>query len=405
MKKYIIFAAAALVALAACSKVEVPETASQREITFELAKYSSQTKAGETALNSETVNGNAITDFYTNAWYHANATDAAQAYMIDQKVSYTAGSATVDAKWAPNGRTYFWPKTGWINFFSYAGAPAPTAKAENSLTYANRTIGIGDNILIADAAYRYSDNNTANSNPYYHQSTENEGSVGEGVPTLFRHALAKLTVDVKFDATGIEDKYEFDVDVVSASVKVNNKGSLTVEYTPLDAKGTAKWSTPAATDKIGWVPAAGDYVAIDAPSTAISGTLTGTPDIHCVGGTVTGSAVNTPLVLINENTVMPQAMTDNAVLNITYKLRTKYTDSAHSNQNTTITEEVPLANVKLTEFKYNASGVMTPINEWDMNTKYTYHITLKPAGVVLFDPAVEPWVIEDNQPNYTYPND
>lgn len=404
MKKYIIFAAAALVALAACSKVEVPETASQREITFELAKYSSQTKAGETALNSETVNGNAITDFYTNAWYHANATDAAQAYMIDQKVSFTAGDASTAAKWAPYGRTYFWPKTGWINFFSYAGAPAPTAKAENSITYGTTTspltIGTGDNVLIADAAYRYSDNNTANDDPYYHKDY-----VAEGVPTLFRHALAKLTVDVKFDATGIEDKYEFDVDVVSASVKVNNKGSLAVEYTPLDAKGTAKWSTPAETNKIGWVPADVAYVAIDAPSTAISGTLEDTPDIHCVGGTVTGSAVNTPLILIDENTVMPQAMTDNAVLNITYRLRTKYTDSANPSQNTTITEQVPLANVKLTEFKYNASGTMTPISEWDMNTKYTYHITLKPAGVVLFDPAVEPWVVEANQPNYTYPTE
>ena len=404
MKKYFIFAAAALVALAACSKVETDETASQREITFELAKYSTQTKANETALNSEMVNGNAITDFYTNAWYHPNATDAAQAYMVDQRISFIAGNATTAAKWAPNGRTYFWPKTGYINFFSYAGAPAPTAKAENSLTYGTAasplTIGTGANILIADAAYAYSDNNTDNDDPIWHKDY-----VAEGVPTLFRHALAKLTLDVRFDATGIENKYTFDVDVISASVKVNNQGYLDIAYTPQTTKGTAHWSTPASTEKIGWVPANVEYVAIDAPSTAISGTLEAeaTPDIHCVGGTVTGKAVNTPLVLINENTVMPQAMTDNAVLNITYKVRTTYTDNDNPSLNTTITEQVPLTNVLLTKFKYNNNNTLTPINSWEMNTKYTYHITIRPGGVVLFDPAVEPWTVYANEPNYTYP--
>lgn len=403
MKKYIIIAAVALVASAACTKVQTDET-SQREISFELAKYSTLTRANETALNAELVNGNPITDFYTNAWYHADASAAAQAFMNDQKISYVAGDATTAAKWAPNGRTYFWPKTGYINFFSYAGAPAPTAKAENTLTYGTSasplTIGTGDNVLIADAAYAYSDNNTVNDDPYWHKE-----NVAEGVPTLFRHALAKLTVDVKFDATGIEDKYTFEVDVISANVKVNNKGNLAVEFTPQTTKGTAQWSTPAAADKIGWAPANVEYVAIDAPSTAISGTLDATPDIECVGGTVTGSAVNTPLVLIAENTVMPQAMTDNAVLNITYKLRTTYTDSAHPELNTTITEEVPLSNIKLSSFKYMNNNVPTAITEWDMNTKYTYHITIRPGGVVLFDPAVEPWVVEANQPGYTYPED
>lgn len=417
MKKYFILVAAALVALAACSKMEVSETTPQKEITFEIAKYSAQTKAGEnTALNAELVNGNSITSFYTNAWYYTDGEATSQRYMTNQEVRYIAGNSTTSAKWAPYGRTYFWPKTGWINFFSYAGAPAPTAVAENTLTYGTTsnplTIGTGANVLIADAAYKYNDNNPTPDDPYYHMSTTNEGTVGEGVPTLFRHALAKLTVDVKFDATGIENKYTFDVDVLSASVKVNNKGSLAVAFTPQNTKGTVKWSTPASTDKIGWVPSSAAYVAIDAPSTAIEKSFTANPatsDITAQGGKVVGSAENTPLVLINENTVMPQEMvnpdddTKQATLSISYKLKTTYTDGENSDS---ITETVTLTDIPMVNFKYNGTNnTPTAIEQWNMNTKYTYHITIKPGGVVLFDPAVEPWVVETNEPVYTYPED
>lgn len=413
MKKLFLLAATALIALTACTKIDSLETTKQKEITFEIAKYTTQTKAGngETALNSELVNGNAITSFYTNAWYYTSADASAQRYMTNQEVRYTAGDATTAAKWAPYGRTFFWPKTGWINFFSYAGAPTPTAVAENTLTYGTTssplTIGTGANVLIADAAYAYNDNNPTPNDPYYHMATTNEGQVNEGVPTLFRHALSKLTLDIKFDATGIEDKYTFDVDILSASVKVNNKGSLDVAFTKQTSKGTVQWSTPTSSDKIGWVPANVEYVAIDAPSTAISGTLAATPDISAQGGKVVGSSENTPLVLINENTVMPQLMenpddaTKFATLTLRYKLRTTYDNGTVSDE---IIEEVPVEDVPLTNFKYDNSGTPTAITEWDMNTKYIYHITLKPGGVVLFDPAVEPWVVEANEPVYTYPN-
>ena len=412
MKKLFFLAATALIALTACTKIDSLETTKQKEITFEIAKYTTQTKAGngETALNSELVNGNAITSFYTNAWYYTSADASAQRYMTNQEVRYTAGDATTAAKWAPYGRTFFWPKTGWINFFSYAGAPTPTAVDENTLTYGTTssplTIGTGANVLIADAAYAYNDNNPTPNDPYYHMATTNEGQVNEGVPTLFRHALSKLTLDIKFDATGIEDKYTFDVDILSASVKVNNQGSLAVAFTPQTTKGTVQWSTPTSSDKIGWVPANVEYVAIDAPSTAISGTLAATPDISAQGGKVVGSSENTPLVLINENTVMPQLMenpddaTKFATLTLRYKLRTTYNGTVSDE----IIEEVPVENVPLTNFKYDNSGTPTAITEWDMNTKYIYHITLKPGGVVLFDPAVEPWVVEANEPVYTYPN-
>lgn len=413
MKKLFFLAATALIALTACTKIDSLETTKQKEITFEIAKYVTQTKAGDnTALNAEKVDGNAITSFYTNAWYYTSADATAQRYMTNQEVRYTAGDATTAAKWAPYGRTFFWPKTGWINFFSYAGAPTPTAVAENTLTYGTTssplTIGTGANVLIADAAYAYNDNNPTPNDPYYHMATTNEGQVNEGVPTLFRHALSKLTLDIKFDATGIEDKYTFDVDILSASVKVNNQGSLAVAFTPQTTKGTVQWSTPTSSDKIGWVPYNTEYVVINAAETSYAGSFeNNTTDITAQGGKIVGSAENTPLILINENTVMPQAMvnpdddTKFATLTLRYKLRTTYTNGTTSD---VIEEVVPVENVPLTNFKYDNSGTPTAITEWDMNTKYIYHITLKPGGVVLFDPAVEPWVVEANEPVYTYPN-
>ena len=37
-----------------------------------------------------------------------------------------------------------------------------------------------------------------------------------------------------------------------------------------------------------------------------------------------------------------------------------------------------------------------------MNTKYLYHIIIKPNEPIIFDPAVETWVAETNEPEYTY---
>ena len=139
MKKYIIFAVAALAASVACTKTsidydQVPETS----ISFQVAKYMAQTRADlgtGTSLWSEWTNPT----FKTFAFYYPNSGDGNQLFMDNMLISPLASdnsAATTEAgtaKWAPAVER-FWPKTGYINFFSYA---SKNALADGAVTIAD----------------------------------------------------------------------------------------------------------------------------------------------------------------------------------------------------------------------------------------------------------------------------
>ena len=98
MKKYICIAAAALVAMAGCSKIEnAPEA--QREINFEVAN-SVRTKATGSVYNNGA--------FGTYAWF--NNTDV---FMTNEQVNLAAGV------WKTIDHTFYWPKSGSINVISF----------------------------------------------------------------------------------------------------------------------------------------------------------------------------------------------------------------------------------------------------------------------------------------------
>ena len=119
MKKLLI-PLAAILALTACSKV-VPTTvdAGEREVTFEVANYVASTKAGEKSLAQE------FGTFHTFAIFHS--TDPAnpnQWFFLDEEI-FSEGEGGKISKWAPAG-SHFWPKTGDISFYSYAGTRQPS---------------------------------------------------------------------------------------------------------------------------------------------------------------------------------------------------------------------------------------------------------------------------------------
>ena len=394
MKKYFIIAVAALAASAACSKVETINQTPDTLIGFNVVKYAGQTKADAyNSLLDEKVNDTTITHFRTNAWFHAEGY-AAQAFMVDQIVLSDNDSNTASAPtyWAPFGRNYYWPKTGYINFFSYAGLPAPTAKAEGSLTYNNVTVGTGSNILVADAAYRYSQNATS-ATPY------GQNGVTEGVPTLFRHILAKVKFDVIFDAkTGMtaSDKDKWTVSITSASINVPQQGSITLNFTDPASTGTAAhagsdaWGSLASYTAVNNVTGTGANVAspenyeIDDAITLTAVAGKKSDEENRTDGTDTGA----PAELIAESAVIPHTLGDNVTFSMSYKLAYSYDGG------TPIQENVTVSNVKLTEFAPSISA-------WAMNTIYTYHVIIRPNKVVLFDPAVETWAPETDEPVYT----
>ena len=180
MKKYIIIAASALVALAACSKVETADL--QKEINFEVAN-SIKTKA----FTGSVYNNGA---FGTYAWF--NNTDD---FMVNEQVDLSGGV------WKTVDNTYYWPKTGSVSFISYSPFEGTSNTAgstpvitKNKITYTGVTAGSTD-LMYADKA---SCNNNVN-------EVEDGTNAYTGVPTVFRHALAKLSFKVQANFTEYDD--------------------------------------------------------------------------------------------------------------------------------------------------------------------------------------------------------
>ena len=371
MKKLFIFATAAVVALAACTKSEVNNVTSENgpAISFQVANYAGQTKAGETSLITEGFNS-----FKTWAWY-TSSTASNQAFMTPATVAWDAGNT----QWAPSDRVYYWPKTGYINFFSFAGDYYPSTVALNGsaqavATYAEQTIATDDNILVADGAYGFYNNDEA--------QYKLDG-VTKGVPTLFRHMLSRVKFDVKVDATDVDDtKNHWKVTVTSATVSYRDKGTLVVNFpaTPAitlgaDNKPTTAGQTLKYTSET-WTPASAANVTISNAADVVVET--------------DGHAASAAEILIADSVVMPQTLaTTGVTIALTYTLEHKYDGVA------TVSEVVPIAATSLTAFSPS-------IATWAPNTIYTYHIIIKPAAdnKILFDPAVETWA-EVSTPTYT----
>jgi len=370
MKKYMILAAAALVASVACTKVENNVTTPDQAIAFQVANYAGQTtKAGETSLLTE-----GFYEFKTYAWY-TSSTATNQEFMAPATVTWDSSNT----QWAPSDRTYFWPKTGYINFFSFAGNFYPSTVALNGsaqavATYAENTIATNSNILVADGAYGFFNNDAA--------QYKLDG-VTKGVPTLFRHMLSRVKFDVKVDATDVDDtQNHWKVTVTSATVSYRNKGTLVVNFpsTPSITLGTDNKPTTAGTTL--------KYISETwTPASAANVTLTNAGDVVVE---TDGHAASAAEVLIADSVVMPQTIaTTGVTIAFTYTLEHEYDGTP------TVSEVVPIAATALTDF--------TPsIAAWDPNTIYTYHIVIKPAAdnKILFDPAVETWA-EIDTPTYT----
>lgn len=385
MKKYIIIAAAALVAAAACSKVENTIEAPEEAISFKVVDYSAATRADgdPTSLIDELDDLKLDRQFTTFAWIHADGAETGTPFMNAEIVKWNANTT----EWAPSSRSYYWPKseTSYINFFSFAGTDVPTTmNTEGEITLANVSVKKASNVLVAEAAYGYKNN----SNAKYKLD-----GVKEGVPTLFHHMLAQVYFDVKLDATVVDDaKYKFTAVIDELTLTAKNTGSISLKF---PAPETTPGQSKIVSEK-GW---------------ELSGDPASLEKTENVTLTANGKAASEFSKLMDWSSVMPQVLsvttdatgstpattTDNVFVTFKYTLTTKYTDPENSANNTEFSEEITVSNVPLSKF--------TPtVTKWDMNTRYTYHITINPISgeKILFDPAVEAWA-DGGEHSYTYP--
>lgn len=351
MKKYIIIAAAALVASAACTKVEVAQEA-QKEISFEVAN--SLTKA-----NVKYENG----AFGTYAWF--NNTDD---FMVNEQVNLVSGV------WKTVDHTFYWPKTGSISFISYSPytGPVPTV-AKDKITYTGYTA--------ADVDVMYADRATCSSN--VNEVNDGVDSGYTGVPTVFRHALAKLSFKIK--ANFVEQ-----VDPNNASLKTT--WEVTVNSAKIGGfKDTGDCALALNTDGKSW----------DKPVVTI-GTDNFNVWTNLSGATADQELVASPIVLTTSPVdiaaatgfVMPQVLEAGAqVLKLNMHIKTTLSTG------NTIEEDF----VKT----LNLSDIST-LKAWQMNENIVYTINIKPTAsadpsnpdnpndvVITFDPAVADWTNVD----------
>ena len=344
MKKYfIILAAAALAFSASCTKVSQNDTPA-RKVTFAAANYVPQTKAGEVSFLSEFTDPSTA-HFNCKGFLHAEGVSDTQNFFGADGETITWNATAKE--WAPS-HDYYWPKgaSSYINFVSwYDTGVGPTTATETTLEWANRTIGTGDNIMYADEAWRFKENN----NP----ATYGLDGVKQGVPTLFHHALSQIKIQAR--ATKVSNgTATWTINLKEIKVKdIYNQGTLTLTNTDPNTEKTPK----------AWT---GDWVV----STGTQGNLT--------PANLALTAANQDL-LANQS-VLPQALSGIA---LEFKLEIVTTYSSTVSNTEIITKSIPF---------YAASGeaFSNTISNWEQNKKYIYTLVVEPSEKrVLFDPAVE----------------
>lgn len=342
MNKHIFYVAAACVALASCVKNEVRVNAPDQEITFQTVS----TKAG--------VPFNTDNYFFSYAYFledgktwNANH-DKAQAYIYNAKISYITPPSGTTSYWAA-AKPYYWPKQGSLTFFAWTDDTSdPSVGTDATVSCAHDTgikienYSVKDNlnkdILVAEIAKDEKSNTSAT------------GAWEQGVPTVFRHALAK--VEFKVNKKKAYDNVTFKVKSITLN-GVSTRGTFTQYQSNPDPENWG-WSNQ------------------DTPEDL--SVFTG--DVEVTKTADSESAEFDPLnpVTGDYSIVLPQNFdNDTPTLTIVYDIITSYTG-------TPVTETVTETKALNTIYTSN----------WECKKNYILGITLG-LNKIYWDPSVVAW--------------
>lgn len=237
MNKHIFYIAAACVALASCAKNEVRVNSPDKEITFQTVS----TKAGGAAFETNK-------HFFSYAyflekgkdWNKADLTKDAKAYIDNALITYGT-PASGKNYWAAKDK-YYWPKQGSLTFFAWTDNTIhnPTSNPTPSVgTGATVSCAPDTGIKIKDYSVKDNPNKDILVAEIAKDKKSNESVTGRdwtnGVPTVFRHALAK----VEFKVNKREDYPNVKIIVKKITLnKVSTKGTFT-QGSPAESR---KWS-------------------------------------------------------------------------------------------------------------------------------------------------------------------
>ena len=353
MKKLYTILAIAAVAAVGCAKTEVVnDNTLGNKITFQAANYTHQTKA-EVSIMSE------FTSFKCKAFLHADgyegetqnlfgaAGETISAYTSADEVTTTPSQV---AYWAPS-HPYYWPKSteSYVNFVAWydKGGVNPNTATETNLVWNNYTVKTSDNLLYADEAWHYRENPSA--------VYKKDGTVTEGVPILFHHALAQLCLKAKVTKAS-EGNTSWDVTLENIKINgVYNTGNLSLTN-----------SDPSSTTHKEW-----------------TGNWTTTGEATTINmDNVTSPLTTAETEVLAMQNVLPQELTASNTLTLDYNISYKYSGSEYAHEKISAT-------IKLSDFTNS-------ITAWAMNKKITYTLIINPETTVIkLDPAMVDWESED----------
>lgn len=365
MKKLLFLATVVGAAFTSCvndnEAVLTPEENPQ-PITFEVAKYKASSRA-EGATQSQNTG---TTAFPTNQFFGTFAYKAAsingehELFMENEKVGF------VNNTWLALGGNYLWPNEGHVDFISYYPYDDSTTPVisdvnpgdKNKLSFLNYTVNQVD-LMYSDKAHLQTHNYTT----YYHS----------GVPTLFRHALAKLNFKVAAKYLVDSSKEDQSWVILVESITLNSlhsTGSIHLQTTSPSTAGTTQWQ--------------------------ISNYVEGSPKVWTPQSNTTvdkewkvengGQSLDKELTIFSDASdyyVLPQTFGNKfQSISIVYYVIDKNPESATFDQ---------LEQRNKTLYFYDYSKM---VSAWEMGKNITYNIIIDPLGdVINFDPAVSDWEV------------
>lgn len=203
MKKFYVFAAVAIAALASCTKSEVVYNQGPQEIGFR------QFTGAMTKADPST--SPLLTTTSMGVFSYLNGTETE--YFKNAEFEYK--SATT--KWG--GKTpYYWPLKDHLDFVLYAPYQSTGVTYTHSSTSSNiLNVTIADNSGEPQTDYLYGKK--------FYANTAKPATPSDGVPVVLKHALSKVTIAAKANAASI-----FKVTSIKLMQTIQ-KGSYTVTYT------------------------------------------------------------------------------------------------------------------------------------------------------------------------------
>ena len=352
MKKFFFFAVAVM-AMAACSKTEVngPKV---NMIGFQPVNSIETKVTGSVFPTTET--------FGTYAW---TAGTTGEYFIENKEVSFTNGVWTTETP-------YYWPKNQSVDFFSYypynaTGAVPVVSKTKinyNNVNFESTQL----DIMYADKAVAFTDNAD--------QVQDDAQSALTGVPTFFRHAGAKVKINV---ILGVNEKTETDGTVNKWEVTLKSvvltglyiQGSCELTLSNETATGLVAWNKP--TDNV-W--------------TNNSVTNDQTNEMYR-SRQVYNLVPNQGVEAIPTFYVLPQTLTAGQQrINLVFDVDS-YRKAPGATEFVKVLTQTDIA--AATDLRINTSD-LNQILAWQMNQNIVYNITIGPAGKqITFDPAIADW--------------